>query len=180
MQGRHVVVYGSSGSGKTTVSSKIAKHFDVPHIELDAVYWKPNWVETPVEEFRADVSRRLEENTAGWICDGNYSNVRDLILPQADTVVLLQLSFRVVFWRAFRRAIGRIISRQPLWGHNYETFRNTFLSRKSLLLYIIMNWRRYKRIGQSLEQIPHHASIIQLHSQWEIDRFLDSLSKSNE
>ena len=176
MLGRYVVVYGPSCSGKTTVSNRIAQYIGVPHVELDAVFWKPNWGETPLEEFRADVSRLLEEFNTGWVFDGNYSNVRDLILLQADTVVWLQLPFRVVFWRALRRAIGRIISRQPLWGHSYETFRNTFLSRESLLLYIIMNWRRYQRLGESLEAIPHHASIIILRSQREIDDFMAMLS----
>lgn len=180
MLGRHVVVYGPASSGKTTLAGQIADHIGVPHIELDAVFWKPDWTQKPLEEFRAEVSGLLEEHKEGWVFDGNYSNVRGLILPQVDTVVWLQLPFRVVFWRALRRTLGRIRSREPLWGHNYETFRNSFLSRESLLLYIIMNWRGYKRIGRSFEEIPHHASIIILHSQREIDNFLANLNRDEK
>jgi adenylate kinase family enzyme len=180
MLGRHVVVYGPASSGKTTLANRIARHTGVPHIELDAIFWEPNWIQKPLEEFRVEVSRLIEEHKEGWVFDGNYSNVRDLILPLADTVVWLQLPFRVVFWRALTRAIGRIISRQPLWGHSYETFRKSFLSRESLLLYIIMNWRRYKRIENSLEEIPHHATIIILRSRREIDGFLAGLSRDEK
>ncbi len=180
MLGRRIVVYGPACSGKTTVADHIAQHIGVPHVELDAVFWQPDWVEKPTEEFRADVSALLNRHVDGWVFDGNYSNVRDLILPQVDTVVWLQLPFRTVYWRALKRTVGHILRRTPLWGHSYETFRNSFLSRESLLFYIIMNWRRYKRVGQSLEEIPHHARVIELHSQREINAFLADLSSINK
>ena len=71
--GRHIVVYGPTGSGKTTVAAHLARRIGVPHIELDAVFWLPQWNQKPVEEFRADVSTLLSECTDGWVFDGNYS-----------------------------------------------------------------------------------------------------------
>lgn len=81
--GRRVVVYGPTGSGKSTVARNIAAHIGVPLVELDAIFWGPRWVNKPLEEFRAEVSALLSSHTDGWVCDGNYSQVRDIILPLA-------------------------------------------------------------------------------------------------
>lgn len=177
MIGRHIMLCGPSSSGKTTVSKTIANIIGVPHIELDAIFWKPDWIEKPLKEFRMDVSTLIDTHKEGWVFDGNYARIRDIILPYADTVIWLRLPLRVVFWRMLCRTISRIRSREPLWGYNYETVRKAFFSRDSLLLYILMNWRRHFRtMKRSLEGIPHHASLIELHSQKDIDEFLRKIS----
>lgn len=173
--GRRIVIYGPTCSGKSTLARRIAQHLNIPCVELDAIFWKPDWVEKPLEEFRADVSAALIKYPDGWVCDGNYSRVRDLTLPQADTVVWLRPPFRLAFWRLLKRIIARCIDRKPLWGTNYESWRQSFFSRDSLILYQVTHWRRYDRkITHDLENIPHQASVIQLRSTREIDDFLAS------
>lgn len=56
---KRLVVIGSSGSGKSTVSARAAHRVAVPHIELDALYWSPNWVPRPAADFRGDVDPAL-------------------------------------------------------------------------------------------------------------------------
>ena len=174
--GCRVVVYGPAGSGKTTIAGKIARAIGVPHIELDAIFWLPEWVSKSWEQFREDVSIALNNNPGGWVCDGNYSHVRDLILPMADTVVWLRLPFRVVFWQLLRRTVIRSRSGELLWGYNRESWRKAFLSRDSLLLYVIRKWRRHRRlIERDIREIPNQASVIMLRSIEEIEDFLTSL-----
>ena len=171
--GRRICVYGPTGSGKTTLAGQIAQLIGAPHIELDAIFWKPNWVESPLEEFRANVSQALNKCPDGWVCDGNYSKVRDLILPQADTVIWLHMPFRVAFWRLLKRTVARCRDGKLLWGINRESWRQNFLSPNSLILYQITHWSKYSRIRENLEEIPHRARIIELRSQKEIDAFLE-------
>ncbi|HIA42625.1 MAG TPA: AAA family ATPase, partial [Gammaproteobacteria bacterium] len=35
-------VMGTSGSGKTSVARRIAKKLNIPYVELDELFWKPN------------------------------------------------------------------------------------------------------------------------------------------
>ncbi len=54
-----ISVIGTSGSGKTTLARKISQRLAIPHIELDYLYWKPNWVEVSEEIFRQRVADAL-------------------------------------------------------------------------------------------------------------------------
>jgi len=179
--GRRIVVYGPAGSGKTYLAGRIAQFIGVPHIELDALFWMPEWVEKSLERLRNDVSTILNENTDGWVCDGNYSRVRDIILPVADTVVWLRLPFRVVFWQLIKRTVNRSWTGELLWGYNRESWRQSFLSRDSLLLYVIKNWGRYTRkIKRDLIEIAHQASVVELRSVNEIEEFLATLKPATD
>ncbi|UCH43632.1 MAG: AAA family ATPase [Dehalococcoidales bacterium] len=174
--GSRIVVYGPAGSGKTTVAASIAGSIGIPHIELDAIFWLPDWVSKSWEQFREDVSIVLAQYPEGWVCDGNYSHVRDLVLPMADTVIWLRLPFPVVFWQLLRRTVSRSVKKEVLWGNNYESLRLAFFSRDSLLLYVIRRWRRHQRlIKRDLKEIPNQARVIELHSAKEIEALLNTL-----
>jgi len=171
--GKHIVIYGPACSGKTTLARQISHLTELPHIELDEIFWEPGWEHKSLEEFRAGISAALDQCPDGWIADGNYSRVRDLILPQADTVIWLRPTFGVAFWRLLKRTISRCKGRTLLWETNYESWQKAFLSGDSLLLYQVKNWRRYdSKVIQDLKKIPNQAMIIQLRSQKEINSFL--------
>ena len=48
---KRVVILGTSSSGKTTLAKKIAEEQGIQRIELDQLYWQPNWVPTAMPEF---------------------------------------------------------------------------------------------------------------------------------
>ena len=41
-------VVGTSGSGKSTLARQLAERLDVPYIEMDRLYWRPEWQERPM------------------------------------------------------------------------------------------------------------------------------------
>jgi adenylate kinase family enzyme len=161
--GRRIVIYGPSGSGKSTLGRKLGERLGLPYIELDAIfYYRPNWEDRPVEDFRAEVTKLLMNHPEGWIFDGNYSMVRDLILPHADTVVWLRLPFRIVYSRLVRRTLGRSWRHESLWGTNVETWRKTF-SREGMLWWGIRHWREHHRKTEAaLREAPAGAEVIVL------------------
>ena len=108
-----------------------------------------------------------EQGPQGWVCVGNYSHVQDLVLSQADTVLWLRLPFRVSFWRLCKRTVARAWTQQPLWAGNpnRESWRQSFCSRNSILLYAITSRKMHVETTlRSLGATPHHASVIELRS----------------
>jgi len=179
--GRRIVVYGSTGSGKTTVAARIARCLGVPHIELDAIHWLPGWVEKPLDEFRAELLALLDSHADGWVCDGNYSKVRDIVLPRADTVVWLRLPLWVIFWRLLKRTVSRAWNRESLWGTNYESWRLTFFNRDSLLLYALTAGRHAGDKAMRIHRaIPDGTTLYGLRSSGEVRAFLASLMREEE
>ena len=145
-------------------------------IELDALFHQPNWKPTPAGEFRQKVLDALGKCPDGWVCDGNYGMVRDIVLSRANTVVWLRLPFRVAYWRLLKRTISRAWTKEPLWGTNYESWRMTFLSRDSILLWGVSHWRaHFRNLQRDLAGIPHQAILIELHSTREVGDFLEDL-----
>jgi adenylate kinase family enzyme len=105
---QRVSVVGVSGAGKTTVGRKLAAALGVAFVELDAIFHQPDWVELPHDDFRERVHAALA--TPGWVVDGNYSMVRDLVWDRADTVVWLDLPRRLVMRRVILRTLRRAVT----------------------------------------------------------------------
>lgn len=121
---QRVSVVGNSGSGKSTFASQLAKRLDVEYVELDAMFHLPNWDELPREEFRAQASEHTTRD--GWVIDGNYEAVQDLVWSRADTVVFLDYPRRVVMRRVITRSVTRAATRKELWNGNREPWSNLF------------------------------------------------------
>ena len=178
--GPRISIRGATGSGKTTLGHILRQRLGLPVVELDAIYWLPNWQAKPLDQFRIDVQAALDACTQGWICVGNYSHLQDLVLPQADTVLWLRLPFRVSFWRLFKRTVSRAWTKQPLWegNPNRESWRLSFLSRDSILLYALTSRKLHVETTlRSLGATPHHASVIELRSARAVKRLLQGLSQ---
>lgn len=152
--GKRIVVVGTSGSGKTTLARQLAACLDYPHIELDSLHWGPNWTESP--DFVQRVMQEVERPY--WVLDGNYSRVRQIIWSQADTIIWLDFSIWVCYWRMVRRAFRRVFLRKALWNGNRETFRRQFLSRDSMFVWIYQTHGRRRQKYTTLRQdnlYPH-------------------------
>ena len=166
-----IAVVGASCSGKTTVARRLAEHYGVPHVELDALHWGPNWTPCPTEEFRVRVQQAL--TSAGWVADGSYhGKLGNSVLEQADYAVWLDLPFRTVVGRVWTRTMRRIRNREELWNGNRENWREAFLSRDSLFVWIVTSHRARRRryLGRS-----DRFEFVRLRSQREIDSWLESV-----
>ncbi|MCP6571019.1 (d)CMP kinase, partial [Klebsiella pneumoniae] len=51
----NINVVGTSGSGKSTLARRLAHRLGLPCIELDRLYWRPNWQGAPDEAFFAAI-----------------------------------------------------------------------------------------------------------------------------
>ncbi|MBU9710549.1 DNA topology modulation protein [Evansella tamaricis] len=100
---RIMVMGVSAGVGKSTFARKLGEALQLDVYHLDTIFWKPNWVETPLEEFRAKQKEIVKKDQ--WIIDGNYSNSYDIREQHADTIIYLELPLLVCLYRVLKRRI---------------------------------------------------------------------------
>lgn len=175
---RVVIVASSPGAGKTSLARRLARRVDAPHIELDALFWGPNWTPVASDVFRA----RIAEAVTGerWVLDSNYPSPRELIWPRADTLVWLDYPLWLALARLVRRAFRGARSREELWPGtgNRESIRRLFLSRDSLLVYAVATYgRRRRRVLTGLADPAYaHLKVVRLRSPRETERWLESVA----
>ena len=100
-----ILILGRTGSGKTTLARELAGALGVPHVELDSLFFGPNFTTVPLEVLRERTSAAIAREQ--WVTDGNKRAVRDLVWPRADTIIWLDYPITVSLWRLGKRALRR-------------------------------------------------------------------------
>ncbi|MFC6464358.1 AAA family ATPase [Marinilactibacillus sp. GCM10026970] len=124
---KKILVIGCPGSGKSTLSERLAKALDLELIHLDRI----NWIDDNHTLNRADFDEQLEKILLKdcWIIDGNYNRTLSRRLIAADTVIWLDLPRILCVYRILKRFIkGKIL-------HN-RTFGNPNKIEKDFLKFV--------------------------------------------
>ena len=122
---RRVRVVGTSGAGKTTFARRLSQKLDVPHLELDEVFWDAGWTFRDLAEAHALI-RSFAAGADGWVADGNWPTRLEGLLDDADAIVWLDFSRSVVMRRVVWRTVSRGLRRTELWHGNRENLTNLF------------------------------------------------------
>ncbi|MFX0028078.1 MAG: adenylate kinase [Candidatus Hermodarchaeota archaeon] len=181
-QGLKVNVVGTSSVGKTTFCKKLSKILSIPYIEMDALFWGPNWYMPSNEEFLPKL--RLALKGSSWILDGNYhSRTTPLKWKSITTVIWLDFSFPRVLYQAVIRGTKRIISREELWPEtgNRETLKALF-SKDSIVLFAIKSFRKIRKRYKAVMESDFYSNIqfIRLKSPKEVNLFLSKVKSHRE
>ena len=137
--GRRILVYGVTGSGKSTAAQRIAARTRLPLTLADELTWTPRWVPVAEDEQR----RRFAAIAARdrWVLDTAYGAWLDVVLPRVDLVVGLDYPRWFSLQRVFRRSVMRAIDKKPICNGNTESFRG-MLGRNSVIAWHFRSFGR--------------------------------------
>ena len=102
---RKIAVVGPVGAGKSRLANELGRALGIPVLHLDTLFWKPGWVPTPPDEWKAVQRRELAADA--WIADAQFDDVLPEWFQAADTVVFVDASPLRCFWRVSRRRMNR-------------------------------------------------------------------------
>jgi adenylate kinase family enzyme len=136
------MLYGVTGSGKSTAAARISAATGVPWTSVDDLAWQPGWVQLPEDEQR----ERITEICAGetWLLDTAYAVWRDVPLARVELVVGLDYPRWLSLPRLARRTVDRAVRRQVVCNGNTESWR-MMVSRESILLWHFRSFSRKQR-----------------------------------
>ncbi|MGZ4332851.1 MAG: AAA family ATPase [Gaiellaceae bacterium] len=163
-----VAVIGPGGAGKSRIARQLGEAVGARVVELDRLFWRPGWVETPAPEWEA--IQRHELGQEPWIVDGLHKDTMSLWLEAADTIVFLDVSPLVATWRVSRRRLsGQARSTVPDGCEPAPAHR-------ALVKFLLYQWE-YRRtirpeILRILERRRGNAEIAILRTREEVDTFV--------
>ncbi|MCC7230923.1 MAG: hypothetical protein IT203_11065 [Fimbriimonadaceae bacterium] len=150
LAGQRILVYGVTGSGKTTFARELSEAIEIPWHSVDDLTWNPGWQEVPIEEQR----RRIADICEGdrWILDTAYGKWLDIPLANADLILALDYPRWFSLLRLTRRTLIRLVDGKPICNGNRETL-HTFFSRESILLWHFKSFSaKRERIAKWVEE----------------------------
>jgi adenylate kinase family enzyme len=167
-----VIVIGSAGSGKSTLSQKLSKILNLPVIHLDKYFWKPNWVQTPNEEWDMLVEDFTMEEQ--WIIDGNYSRTMDMRIKRADLIIYLDMPRWLCLYRVLKRRL--------MYHKKTRPDMNEECPEKIDFEFVkwVWNYRKRSRMKtlEKLDQVKNQKDVIIVKSRKQIDEFINRLEKN--
>ena len=173
-------VVGTSGSGKSTFCKELSKVLSLPHIEMDAIFWGPNWYWPDDEEFFANLKNELSRDA--WILDGNYTRTIPIKWKNVQMVIWLDYSFQRTLLQAVKRAFLRSLTREELWANtgNKESFRKSFFSKDSIILWTIKTHKRVRKKYEKLmmDETYSYIEFLRLRSPEEAAEFLNKAAQN--
>ena len=176
---QRINVIGTSGSGKSFFSQQLSSLLGVSHIEIDAIFWGPNWYWPSDEEFFHKLKQELKLES--WILDGNYTRTIPIKWEAVKIVIWIDYSFPRTLFQSVRRAIIRAWSKKELWPGtgNRESFKKSFFSKDSIILWSVKNYWKNKRKYESmmLKKEYGHIEFVRLRSPKESSIYINSLNQ---
>ena len=168
-----IYVTGVSASGKSHLASRISHALRLPYVELDALYWKTNWIGTSNLEMSDNLRPELSKDK--WVIDGRQDLSHDgLIVPHAQIVIWVDLPLHLITYQLLKRTLERASKRRSLWAGNVE---DPWLA--------IINWIRFtffpyyglrqKYIAQYRDSPDLKLALVRLRNRKEIRAFVSRL-----
>lgn len=137
---KRIIVAGVSGSGKTYTAKSISKLLDIPHFDLDNYYWEPGWQGKDRQKFN-DIVNALTQKDC-WIISGNFSTTEMPIFQKCDHIIWLDYSIFRCLAQSFARSIRRIIRKEPCCNGNFESIKQLFFSRNSIIVWVLSSYNK--------------------------------------
>lgn len=77
---QRIVIFGNSGSGKTTMARALAREHGLVHLDLDLLAWQSPGVRRDLAGSVAEI-RAFTESHEQWVVEGCYADLIEAVLP---------------------------------------------------------------------------------------------------
>lgn len=127
-------IFGSVGSGKTTLVKKLSSKLNIPYYELDNIVWKRNKsgdIRRTEQERKKVLNKIIHSKT--WIIEGvHIQDWVDNSFRHADLIIFLDTSYSIRVYRIIKRFILQKL------GYEYSNYKPTIK-----IFFQMFKWNRH-------------------------------------
>jgi hypothetical protein len=169
---RRIMLYGVTGSGKTTAAARLSAVTGIPWTSVDDLTWEPGWKAVPEEEQR----RRVQAicSAESWLLDTAYGAWLDVPLQRVELVVALDYPRWFSLQRLVRRTVRRMLDKQTTCNGNDETWRGLF-GPDAIIVWHFKSFRRKRERLRSWMIDADAPRVLRFTKARELDAWIDSL-----
>ena len=163
---KKVLVIGSGGVGKSTLSVQLGAALGLPVVHLDRLHWKPGWTAPDRDEWQETVTKLVAADE--WVMDGNYGGSLNLRIPAADTIIYMDFPPLICLWRVIKRRFRYRNADRPDMAPGCQEQLN----------WAFMKWiwgfrkKQRPRILKSLETYSENKAVVVLTGPSQVSSFL--------
>jgi len=85
---RRIVLFGNSGSGKTTMARALSRAYGLAHLDLDQLAWESPGVRKSAAE-SGETIRSFVRAHREWVIEGCYADLLERVLPECTDLRFL-------------------------------------------------------------------------------------------
>ncbi len=159
---KKVLIFGNSGSGKTTFAKHMASEYRLAHLDLDTIAWQPTSppLRQPISKSHGRINSFCGDHHA-WVIEGCYADLLELASRHANELIFMDISIEQCIddarsrpWEAHKYS-SKEVQDQNLdmlitWIENYETRDDEFSRQAHQSLYRRFDGEK-RKISNNLE-----------------------------
>jgi len=172
---KKVAVFGKPGSGKSTMSKRLAAVTGIPLHSLDSIVYEKNG--DLVDRQTYDSAHENILSSDSWIIEGFGPKASfNQRLEVADTLVYIDLPYLVSYWLVTKRLLKGLFVKPEGWPEGSSVLKGSLESYKTLRL-CPQFWNDDFR--QKLEQYSANKSLYVIRSLSELNRLSTIVIENN-
>ncbi|MDN4503642.1 adenylate kinase [Alteromonadaceae bacterium BrNp21-10] len=168
-----IAVFGKPGSGKSTLSKKLAAETNIKLHPLDSIVYQSNG--DLVDRQTYDEAHHNILSTDRWIIDG-FGPIESFFkrLDAADTLIYIELPYAVSYWLVTKRFLKGMFVKPEGWPDGSSILKGTLQSYKVLKL-CPKFWN--DDFMQKLQNLSTNKTLYVIRSVSELNNFVDKNMK---
>lgn len=142
---RKTLIFGNSGSGKSTFAKALCRSEELSHLDLDTLAWENT---VPPKRKLLDGSSKVIQDFIqshhGWVIEGCYTDLLAMVLPHVTDIIFMNLPIEACINNAKAR---------PWEPHKYES-----KALQDANLTMLIDWiSQYSKRDDTFSEHSHRA-----------------------
>lgn len=161
---KKIHIIGISGTGKTTLGSKIKSQTSLQHFDLDDYYWTQKYTQkASPHDFKTVIDIITKKNK--WVIEGSYVEGIESSLEKSELILWLDILPHANIYQIIKRYFACLKE----CGNPNQLFK--------LIKYVIENKKKERGYFHKYKKLlnQYKKKVIRLKTQKDIDKILDKI-----